>query len=200
MGKLVNPVLGFRGQLGGLWYSLDQQDSQYHDYCVKAVDVNADAMVNLINLFGTYNPDRKFDFYLFGGPSLNVSRKVDSQTYNRHGLKLRVGASAGLGAAYSINKKWAVNLEGRFGVTPSIFGMASNHPHSEVTNHWTLGTTYTFGGKKFIPVCNAFDKDAMNDEINKYRSELAQTQADLAQAKSALANAEGKTVEVTKEV
>lgn len=159
-----------------------------------------DAMVNLINLFGTYNPDRKFDLYLFGGPSVNFSRKVNSDTYRRHGVKMRVGVSVGLDAAYSINDKWALNLESRFGANPSIFGMASEHPHTEVTSRWTLGATYTFGGKKFIPVVSKYDKDAMNDEINKYRSELAQTQADLAEAKNALANAETKTVEVTKEV
>lgn len=200
LGKLINPVLGVRGQVGGLWYSLDQQSTQYHAYCAKAIDLNVDAMVNLINLFGTYNPDRKFDFYIFGGPSLTVSRKVDLVNYNRHGIKMRVGASAGLGAAYGINEKWAVNLEGRFGVAPSIFGMGSDHHDAEATTRWTLGATYTFGGKKFIPVSSAIDKDAMNNEINKYRSELAQAQADLAQAKSALAHAEGKTVEITKEV
>ena len=44
----------------------------------------------------------------------------------------------------------------------------------------TAGVSYIFGGKKFIPV-SQIDEDAVNAEINRYRSELAQAQADLVQ-------------------
>ncbi len=213
VGKLITPVWGVRGQVGGVWYSLDQQDTDYHAYCLKGIDVNLDGMLNLINLFGGYNPSRKFDLYAFGGPTMNVARAVDSSisfdgnkgneqinSFGRHGIKARFGVTAGLGAAYNFNAKWAINLEGRFGATPSIFGDASDCRKAEAFSRWSLGATYTFGGKKFVSHTSQAEKDAMNDEINKYRSELAQTQADLAQTRNALANAEGKTVEVTKEV
>ena len=213
LGKLITPVWGVRGQVGGLWYSLDQQDTQYHAYCVKGIDFNLDAMVNVINLFGGYNPNRKFDLYVFGGPTMNIARAVDTQitfdgnnanqqisSYNRHDMKARFGATVGLGGAYNINDKWAINLEGRFGVTPSIFGDASDCRKAEAYSRWTLGATYTFGGKKFMPATAKIDKDALNDEINKYREELAKTQAELDNTRNALKNAEGKTVEVTKEV
>lgn len=49
----------------------------------------------------------------------------------------------------------------------------------------TAGVSYIFGGKKFIPV-SKIDEDAVNAEINRYRSELAQAQADLANCKNAL--------------
>ena len=52
LGKYITPVWGVRGQLGGLWQSLDDQDSGYHRYCKKFGEVNLDAMLNLINLFG----------------------------------------------------------------------------------------------------------------------------------------------------
>lgn len=213
LGKLITPVFGVRGQVGGLWYSLDQQDTQYHAYCVKGMDINLDVMVNVINLFADYNPNRKFDVYAFGGPTMNVTRAVDASisydgnnngqqinNYHRHGLKGRLGATVGLGAAYNINKKWAINLEGRFGATPSIFGDASDCRKAEAFSRWNLGATYTFGGKKFIPASAKVDKDALNEEINKYREELAQSQAELENTRMALKNAEGKTVEVTKEV
>ena len=58
---------------------------------------------------------------------------------------------------------------------------------------------YTFGGKKFVAASN-IDEDAINAEINRYRSELAQAQADLANCKNALANVKPEVKEVTKEV
>ncbi|MGI6814735.1 OmpA family protein [Bacteroides sp. KG156] len=211
LGKYITPVWGVRGQLGGLWQSLDNQDSGYHRYCKKFGEVNLDAMLNLINLFGGYKPNRAFDLYLFGGPTMNLGKAVDTQitiqqgtgkqsyAYSEDGLKARFGATAGLGLAYNINAKWAINLEGRLGVTPSIFGDASDCRKAEATARVNLGLTYTFGGKKFVPVPD-IDEDAINAEINRYRRELAEAQADLANCKNALANVKPEVREVVKEV
>ena len=213
LGKYFTPVWGIRGQVGGLWQSLDAQDNGYSAYCVKAGEVNLDAMLNLISLFAAYDPDRKIDFYLFGGPTMNISRGVNTSivfdgnnnnqtiySYERKGVKARFGATVGLGLAYNVTEKWAVNLEGRVGVTPSIFGDASDCRKAEATGRLTIGAAYTFGGKKFVSTAAKVDQNAINDEINKYRSELAQAQADLANTKNALANAKAETKEVVKEV
>ncbi|WP_373722025.1 OmpA family protein, partial [Bacteroides heparinolyticus] len=211
LGKYITPVWGVRGQLGGLWQSLDDQDSGYHRYCKKFGEVNLDAMLNLINLFGGYKPNRAFDLYLFGGPTMNLGKAVDTEisiqqgtgkqtyAYSEDGLKARFGATAGLGLAYNINEKWAINLEGRLGVTPSIFGDASDCRKAEATARVNLGFAYTFGGKKFVAASNV-DEDAINAEINRYRRELAEAQADLANCKNALANVKPEVREVTKEV
>ncbi|ADV44783.1 OmpA family protein [Bacteroides helcogenes] len=217
-GKYITPVWGVRGVVSGISQSLDNQNnsyfvsgaSQYHKYCKKFGEVNLDAMLNLINLFGGYNPDRAFNLYLFGGPTANYSSKgtsftnattaTDEYLLETNGdKKIRFGATAGLGLSYDINAKWAINLEGRVGVTPSIFGDASDCRKAEATARLNLGVAYTFGGKKFARVSNV-DEDALNAEINKYRSELAQAQADLANAKNALANVKPETKEVVKEV
>lgn len=212
VGKYINPVWGVRGVVGGLWQSLDAQDNGYNRYCKKFAEVNLDATLNLINLFGGYNPDRAFNLYAFAGPTMNVGRAVDtnitlnaatgaqSHTYAEHGLKARFGATVGLGLGYDINDKWALNLEGRFGVTPSQFGDASDCRKAETTARFNLGFAYTFGGKKFIPMVSKVDRDALNEEINKYRSELEQAQADLANARNAIANVEPEIREVVKEV
>lgn len=211
LGKYITPVWGVRGQLGGIWQSLDKQDSGYQKDKKKFGEVNLDAMLNLINLFGGYNPNRVFDLYLFGGPTMNLGRAVDTQisiqqgtgkqtyAYSEDGLKARFGATAGLGLAYNINKKWAINLEGRLGVTPSIFGDASDCRKAEATARVNLGFAYTFGGKKFVPASNV-DEDAINAEINRYRRELAEAQADLANCKNALANVRPEVREVSKEI
>ena len=212
VGKYINPVWGVRGQIGGLWQSLDKQDNGYYGYCKKFGEINLDAMLNLINLFGGYNPDRAFNLYLFGGPTMNLGKAVDtnitlnaatgaqSYTYSEHGLKARFGATVGLGLGYDITDKWALNLEARAGVTPSIFGDASDCRKAEATGRLTIGAAYTFGGKKFVPLVSKIEKDAINEEINKYRSELAKAQADLADAKNALANVKPEVKEVVKEV
>lgn len=211
LGKYITPVWGVRGQLGGIWQSLDKQDSGYQKDKKKFGEVNLDAMLNLINLFGGYNPNRVFDLYLFGGPTMNLGRAVDTQisiqqgtgkqtyAYSEDGLKARFGATVGLGLAYNINKKWAINLEGRLGVTPSIFGDASDCRKAEATARVNLGFAYTFGGKKFVPASNV-DEDAINAEINRYRRELAEAQADLANCKNALANVRPEVREVSKEI
>ncbi|MBQ8674531.1 MAG: OmpA family protein [Bacteroides sp.] len=213
LGKYITPVWGVRGQIGGFWQSLDEQDTQYHDYCRKFGEVNLDAMLNVINLFAGYNPDRKFNLYLFGGPTMNLAKAVDTnitydgnnnyaevREYDEHGLKARFGATAGLGISYDINSYWALNLEGRVGVTPSIFGDASDCRKAEATGRLNVGFAYTFGGKKFVSCEAKIDKTAINDEVNKYREELAQAQTDLAQTKNALANVQRETKEVVKEI
>ena len=101
---------------------------------------------------------------------------------------------------YDITDKWALNLEGRFGVTPSLFGDASDCRKAEATARFNLGFAYTFGGKKFVPLVSKIDRDALNEEINKYRSELEKAQADLASARNAAANVEPEIREVVKEV
>ena len=73
---------------------------------------------------------------------------------------------------------------------------------AEATGRLNVGFAYTFGGKNFTPATAKVDQAAINDEVNKYRAELAQAQTDLANTKNALANAQKETVtkEVIKEV
>lgn len=228
VGKYLTPTWGIRGVLSGAWQSLETQSNGYSNYCKKFGELNLDAMLNLNSLFGNKNYNRAFDVYLFGGPTLNLSRAVDGgiayvpdqteievdwgqsanvgvtpqYTYKSHGAKVRVGATVGLGLAYNINENWAVNLEARAGVTPSIFGMGSDCRKAEATGRLNVGFAYTFGGKNFTPATAKVDQTAINDEVNKYRAELAQAQTDLANTKNALANAQKETVtkEVIKEV
>lgn len=161
VGKYITPTWGVRGQFSGLWQKIGEQETGYKGDTKTFAELNFDAMLNVTNLIGGYNPDRAVDFYLFAGPTLNFAKAIDtnltinqdgtqSAYYNAHGLKTRFGATAGLGLGYNVNEKWAINLEGRFGVTPSIFGDASDYRKAEGTARLTIGATYTFGGKKFV--------------------------------------------------
>ena len=75
--------------------------------------------------------------------------ETTSATFESNGTKARFGATAGLGLDINFNNKWAMNIESRFGVTPSIFGEGSDCRKAEATARLTLGFKYTFGGKNF---------------------------------------------------
>ena len=162
LGKYITPTWGVRGQFSGLWQKIGQQEETNFVGDTKTfAELNFDAMLNVTNLIGGYNPERVVDFYLFAGPTMNFAKAVDTnltisqdgnetRSYNEHGMKTRFGATAGLGLGFNVNEKWAINLEGRFGVTPSIFGDASDYRKAEGTARLTIGATYTFGGKKFV--------------------------------------------------
>ena len=229
VGKFFNPVWGVRGQIYG-WQS--KQETAYpflntpswneRERKESYVGLNLDAMINLSNLIGGYNPDRKFEFNFFIGPSVNIAKNYgtwkegyswqvnadgsnslmkDPAKYapSSHALRWLVGASLGLGAKYNINNYWAIDLEARGQVTPSILGAYSSG-RTDGYLHITAGATYTFGGKKFVPYMSKVDIDALNEEINKYRSELEQAQTDLANTKNAVATAEPQVKEVVTEV
>lgn len=195
LGKYITPVWAVRGQVGAMWQTLDEQETGYSASNKKFVELNFDAMLNLTNWIGGYNPDRALDLYLFAGPTMNFSKavhgtaEIDATTGNAawsfeaDGMKTRFGATAGLGLAYNINEKWAANLEARFGVTPSIFGNGSDCRKAESTARLNIGATYTFGGKKFIPCSAKVDQKAVNEEVNKYREEVARLQNELANQK-----------------
>lgn len=187
--------------------------------------INLDGMMNLTNLFCGYKPGRVFELNFFIGPSMNVVGNYDGwnaaykpvkgeengktviknvldpaeSTPEGHEVRCLVGASLGLGAKFNINPKWAIDVEARGQVTPSILGAYSSGK-TDGYIHLTAGATYTFGGKKFVSCSSKVDQSAINDELNKYREELAQAQSDLADTKNAMENARPVTQEVVKEV
>ena len=184
VGKYITPVWGVRAEIAGLWQSLEKQDYGYSESCKKFGEVNLDATLSLTNLFLKYDENRALDFYVFGGPTMNISSAVNcditnktdieitypdvnygesDQTiigsvtennteirdYKSEGAKARFGATVGMGLDINLNNKWALNIESRFGVTPSIFGFGSDCRKAESTARLTVGFKHTFGGKSF---------------------------------------------------
>ena len=220
IGKLINPIWGFRGQVYG-WSSKMETNYPFESLNAPKVErkenyigINLDGTLNLTNLFCGYKPGRVFELNFFAGPSMNVVKNYchwdvvysehktveDGHTvikkeldYDRtrptgHELRCLVGASLGLGAKFNINPKWAIDVEARGQVTPSVLGAYSSG-NTDGYLHLTAGATYTFGGKKFVSCSSKVDQNAINDELNKYRDELAKAQSDLADTKNAMANA-----------
>ena len=173
-GQFITPVWGWRAEVGGLWQSLGEQSTGYYRDNKNFVEINADATLNLINLFGDKRMDRVFNLYLFAGPTINFASSVaKTETVNYYydvadgarnttytlkaktdvtltegNAKARVGATVGLGAGFKVSPKILINVDARYGVTPSIFGWGSDRVLAESTLRATAGITYVFGGLK----------------------------------------------------
>ena len=205
VGKLINPVWGVRGMVSGFntkLYSYIDAEGYTDANAGRELDKNyftvrVDGLFNISNAVAGYNPDRKFEFYAFMGPALQFAKAEIGGDSDLKGL---INGSAGLGAAYNINSKWALNLEVRGEISESPFGDYS----STIANGFvggTFGATYYFGGKKFVKVVNEALYLAANGDIQKYKELLAAEQANLAAVKEELAKEKAKApVEIVKEV
>ena len=180
-GKYFTPVYGARIQFGGFSQKIGYQDkTEFAGDTQSALEFNLDGMVDLTNVILGYNPDRLWDVYGFVGPTMNISKAMNV-TYNEevdvknefkaHGSKARFGATIGLGGSYKLKGNWAINAEARFGLTPSVFGNASNYNKAEGTGRFTVGATYTFnslgGGKKFAKVEDRIIEKVVEKEVIK---------------------------------
>jgi OOP family OmpA-OmpF porin len=124
---------------------------------------NIDAMLNLSTLFAGANPSRFFEVYGFAGPSIQLAKsrnaaytvdmatgETSAELAGENKTRARIGASAGLGLKFNLSKFWAIDIEARGNIAPSIYGNISNHRKAEGTGMLTAGVTYIFGGKKFV--------------------------------------------------
>ena len=165
-GKYVTPILGVRAVIGGPFQTLDAKAGNANNYGTMGTiyskknklfgELNLDAMVNFSNIFA--DDLAKFDVYAFVGPTMNLS-SVGTRFKNgitsggivlveeAAGNKVRFGATAGLGLGYNITDALELALEGRYGITPSVFGDASQYRKGEGTGRVTLNAIWTIGGK-----------------------------------------------------
>ena len=167
VGKYITPVWGVRGVIGGPFQTLDKKDGNATNFGANNEifsaknklfgEINLDGIINFSNIFA--EDLAKFDVYGFVGPTVNFSSvgtefvNAAQQTAGKmlvreaEGLRARVGATAGLGFGYNFTNAFELALEGRFGITPSVFGDASQYRKGEGTGRVTLNAIWTIGGK-----------------------------------------------------
>ena len=166
VGKYITPVWGVRGVIAGPFQKLDSESlaAGWADAGLSTKqlfgELNVDGMINFSQLFGKASLP-KVDFYGFFGPTINFSKagstyKKEQALYDGYetakvlpddSFKVRVGATVGLGLAYNFTNKLALGIEGRFAVTPSIFGPSSVNLFAQGNLRGTLNLVYTIGGK-----------------------------------------------------
>lgn len=223
VGKWFTPVWAVRVQ-GGLWRANFDSFSTHGTLATDGTLIGAeeslhktvgqlrlDAMYNISNAIWGYNPDRLFNLSVFAGPGLTIAKTggatlttdADARTWmmvpGEQSGHAYINGSVGLQGKFNINEYFDIDVEARGELAPSYLGYLSS-ANTVGGLYFGAGVTYTFGGKKFVPYMSKVDVDALNDEINKYRSELEQAQTDLANAKNAAATAQPVAQEVVKEV
>ena len=96
--------------------------------------------------------------------TVNKENAQTDREFSTNGAKTRIGATAGLGIDFYLNNKWAINVESRFGVSPSIFGWGSDYRTAEATGRLTIGAKYTFNGINF---CKPVSEKAVEKIVEK---------------------------------
>ena len=162
VGKYITPVWGVRAVIGGPFQTLDANEGNATDAGIGARgfknklfgELNFDAMFSITNAFA--KDLAKLNVYLFAGPTVNFSSEGSrfSGVQNANVIlveesdkfKVRAGATVGLGVAYNLTNSFALGLEGRLGVTPSIFGDADPYRKAEGTTRIALNGVWTIGG------------------------------------------------------
>ena len=224
VGKWFTPVWGVRGQ-GGLWRANFDSNNSHgtlaadgtligtaESYHKNVGQLRLDAMFNISNAIWGYNPDRLFNLSVFAGPGLtfaktgnggvlidDVNRTWQHVPASEQKGHAYINGSIGLQGKFNVSEYIDIDVEARGELAPSYLGYLST-ANTVGGLYFGAGITYTFGGKNFVPYMSKVDVDALNDEINKYRSELEQAQTDLANSKNAAATAQPVTQEVVKEV
>jgi outer membrane protein OmpA-like peptidoglycan-associated protein len=167
VGRYITPVWGVRAVIGGPFQNLDQKqgdatgfgannDQIYNMKNKLFGELILDGMVNFSNIFA--DDLAAFDVYAFVGPTMNISSAGSTfQNAQQVGTKylvaldntpkVRFGATAGLGLGYNITNAFELALEGRLGITPSIFGDGSQYRKGEMTGRVTLNAIWTINGK-----------------------------------------------------
>ena len=166
VGKYITPVWGVRAVIGGPFQTLDEKAGNAENFGTMGTlysaknklfgEVNLDAIVNFSNIFA--EDLAKFDVYGFVGPTVNFSTNGTKLANGSQvgaallvvpddAFKTRFGATAGLGIGYNFTNAFELALEGRYGITPSVFGDASQYRKAEGTGRVTLNAIWTIGGK-----------------------------------------------------
>jgi len=193
LGKLIDPVWGIRGQVAGAWSNRIFDKNRNNDIENKHfVSLRAQGTFNVSNALAGYNPDRVFSLYAFMGPGLTLAKAYGKQD----NVNVLVNGSAGLGADFVLSKYFDIFVEVTGEVNPSIFGK-KGRAYTDGAISAVAGVSYTFGGKKFIPVGSKIDTKDLENEINRYRKALQDAETDLAACRNAIKDVKPETITKT---
>lgn len=201
LGKWINPVWGVRLQGAGVWSKLNQKwvvsdagktSENYYSLKNKFVQGRIDGMFNFSNAIWGYNPNRLFNASIFVGPGLTFAKtyKVEApagyasanglvakNAEAKSDIKALITGSVGLIGQFNVSKHWDINIEVRGDVSPSIYGEKGANTDGAIAA--LVGASYTFGKGKHFVASNIQDIKGLNDEINRYRQELANRETEL---------------------
>lgn len=180
VGKMFTPVIGLRIQATG-WEVKDNYS--WGDNKLTYVGGHGDVLINLNNLFGSYNPNRFFEiipfagagfYYKFGnddkrGTVLNVYNNNDTQVKSRN-----FSINGGILTRFRLTDALDLNLELQGAILPDKFNNIVLARDYDGLASVTLGLTYKFGNNTFEACSGADDAliAQLNSQINTLRNDL----------------------------
>ena len=181
LGKYINPLWSFR--LAGSGYratSFLSSERAIQEY----FNVGLDGIFNLTNAFLGYNPNKVVEFSVFGGPLANFT--INQAPGPNGGLDgWRPGVNAGMQLKFNFNKYLSLDIEGRLA---AISREIAHKGHDSWYAAANAGLSYTFGGKSFENCSNKLalslaEQEALNNQINANKRQIADLQNQLAEAR-----------------
>ena len=192
VGKWFTPVIGVRLMYSGLQMKGATQGQDYRTG--EAVDgkgghgfwlykskfnmgnVHADVMFNLLNLFGGYNENRKWDLSPYVG--LGIAMIYDSPTLYEY------SGNAGLLTSWNFSKALALNLDIHGMIVKDHFDNEVGRRSSEGAVSATLGLTYKFKPRgwdrsKTIYNTTYIENENLLEKLNEMMAKNEQLQKEL---------------------
>ncbi|MCC8145060.1 MAG: OmpA family protein [Bacteroidales bacterium] len=132
------------------------------------IGASIDFMVNLKNLFTTYNPDAFFNPVVYAGLGWAHTLKDGDRTAVNSMM-----AKGGLQLGFRLSDRWQIFLDGQLLMLPEIFDRrVGGDMTQDFVGNYTLGLSYRFNFRHFIktPVIQPCDMDHLNQIINDLRN------------------------------
>ncbi|MDR0834373.1 MAG: OmpA family protein [Candidatus Symbiothrix sp.] len=169
VGKWFSPVWGLRlSGSHGAAQSFDKKDALTTSE--KYIEVTADYLINLKNVFLPYNPKGLFNPVLYLGAGV-----IHTNEHGKHhdGF-FNLAEKAGLQLNFRLNDAFNIYLDGKVVLAPSDFDL---NPYASVISSdllpsASIGLTYNINFRHFIkaPLYEQSEIDALNREINELRN------------------------------
>ncbi|MDR1881357.1 MAG: OmpA family protein [Prevotella sp.] len=188
LGKYLSPTAGLRLQAGG-WESKNYYKSVNNDgaYKINYLQVNADGLLNLTNLFLPYRKNRVFN--LVGIAGLGYARGFENK--DRGIAKTNsIVPRAGLQAGFRVAEGVSLNLEATGNLLPDNFNGYTEGCKYDGMLDVLLGVAFNLskGGFKMVNAADPEELKMLNDRINDQKALLGSKDSEIDRLKTDLAN------------
>lgn len=192
VGKWFTPVIGARLMYSGLYFKGATQNGAFqsggaisgkpwngywlNESKVNFMNLHADVMFDLVNLFGGYKPSRVYGLALYAGVGFGYTWDRCSAADPHH--KQGITGNIGLQNMFHVSKAFDINLDIRgMGVHDGFDGQDGNRPFDALVTV-TAGLTYKFAprgwySERIRETVTVYD----NEGLNALRERIAQLEA-----------------------
>ncbi|WP_165041142.1 OmpA family protein [Dysgonomonas sp. ZJ709] len=198
-GKYFSPEIGARLQVGG-WESKNYFAPLDKSYKINYIQTSVDGLLNLTNLFTTYEGDKPFN--LIGILGVAYVHGFENTTTYYAARTNSIIPRIGLQGDFRLNDDLSINLEAIGNLMPDRFNGNVEGKNYDGTLNVLAGLTYRFNKKGFetVDVLDPAQIRSLNDQINQQRAQLNEKDKQIAEVKAALAAKPEPVAPIVKQV